>query len=70
MTRTRWTAEQSEEFAVWHERVMVENAYGADVVKELRRARVKFLASVAPKPEVPGPAVSAPKHPNANERTP
>lgn len=51
MKRTRWTAEQIEDFAAWHERVMKENVYGQDVVREMRRACSKFLASVAPKNE-------------------
>lgn len=41
--RTRWTQEQIDHFREWHEARMKELNYPEDVVKELRRAREKWL---------------------------
>lgn len=49
--RTRWTSEQVENFRQWHS-ALIKRLYDKDkdLIKELSRAREKFLAAVAPRP--------------------
>lgn len=52
---TRWTAQQVDDFRAWHES-RIKELYSADagLIKELRRAREKFLARLTPAEAPPG----------------
>lgn len=44
--RTPWTQIEVDDFIRWHEGRMAACGYGEDVLKELRKARTRWLGSV------------------------